>query len=464
MKKLLALSLLSMGCRPMDADMTGHWWVWLSANSSLVVDEGNLPDLETKSTVIECTGRGWDEEAEDWDPTYIGPKTLDEAQEDRFIGGDPSGWCAMNDDGDWDASCADLAIATLEECAGNDTQPGINSAEFYTFLFEDGIYGLQGEIEPQRTDAFINGENDLQISMKQDMGNGEDFRFLVTVAADFNPTQCRSEGDKAVIEEVDGADWIDKWSEDEDGNRIYYLNAGGFQVNESGSSGSNTFWYLITDWSSGFAFANFAGEELYSVPGAYGNYDVDGAGNYGWSFVGSDASFVALTEGERSGAELEVGTTFDELPTELQDSYLGRADRLQDYSATWTNELRQLAGATTGACTDGVCDCADGTCFEQRVETNDWRPLDVNLAGLDGWMEVHSSWVRFSADSKLEVGGSAKGDYQILFRGEITSTLLLVKGTFVVDDIKSDRWAYSMLEEEKRADTDPSHQGQQYCK
>jgi hypothetical protein len=464
MKKLLALSLLTMGCKPMDVAMDGQWWTWLSANSSLVVDEGNIPDLEDNATIIECTGRGWDEEEEEWDPTYIGPKTFDEAKDPRFVGGDPSGWCARDDSGDWDSECEEVALATIAECEGSDDKLGVQEAEFYTFLFEDGQYALQGALEPTRTEALIHGENDLQISMMQKMGNGQEFRFLVAIATDFNPTTCTSNGESAEIKKVDGADWIEQWSVDEDGNSIYYLNASALQVNQSDSSGNNTFWYLITDWSAGFGFANFMGEEFYSVPTSYGNYDVDGAGNYGFEFVGSDAGFVAVTEGERSSSEVDGDTAFDDLPDEMQDAYNDRLDSLVSYSSDWTHELLELGGAHTGVCSDGVCDCADGLCFEQKVEDNKWRPVDSQLAGLDGWMEVHSSWVRFDKGSDLSVGGSAKGDYQILFQGELTSSRLLVKGTFDIEEIKEDRWTYGNLEEEKRADTSEGHQGKEYCK
>lgn len=473
MKKLFALSLLAAaGCRPMDVAMDGQYWIWMSANSSLVVDEGTIDGLEDNATVIECTGRGWDVEEEEWEPNYIGPRTADEMTDPRFIGGDPTPWCDADYDGEWDNDdCAAVAEEMIAECQGSDDRMGVQEAEFYTFLFEDGQYVLQGDIEPTRTEAYIHGEDDLQISMMQKMPNGEEFRFLVAIATDFDPTQCVSNGDSAEIVPVDGADWIEQWSTDEDGNTIYYLNASALQVNESDSSGNNTFWYLITDWSAGFGFANFMGEEYYSVPTSYGNYDVDGAGNYGFTFVGSDAGFLGVTESERSAAaadgSLEGDVAFEDLPADLQDAYDERAAQLQGLSGTWANELLTLGGAHTGATCDdaGVCICEDGSiCFEHKVEDNKWRPVDSQLAGLDGWMEVHSSWVRFDSSSDLSVGGSAKGDYQILFQGELTSSRLLVKGTFEIEEIREDRWAYGNLEEEKRADTSEGHQGQQYCK
>ena len=209
------------------------------------------------------------------------------------------------------------------------------------------------------------------------------------------------------------------------------------------------------------------GEEYYSVPTSYGNYDVDGAGNYGYTFVGSDAGFIAVTEEERTLAGLEGDTAYADLPGDLKDNYDARASDLRAFSTDWQNELLTLGGAHSGATCDdsGVCVCDDGSiCFEHKVEDNKWRPVDPELSGIDGWMEVHSSWVRFDSSSDLSIGGSAKGDYQILFQGELTSSRLLVKGTFEIEEIKEDRWTYGNLEEEKRADKSDGHQGQEYCK
>ena len=489
MNKMLPLVVLAAACRPMDAEMDGKYWVWLAANSSLVVDEESIGDPEDEATVIvECSGRGYDfiqtDSGDwiegDWDENYIGPRTLEEAASGKYYGGDPEGFCPKVDFGDpaspYDDSCAELAQQVINQCTGEDdpeSLTGIQENTFHTFLFEDGVYFLDGDIEPTRTEAYIHGENDLQINLMQKIQNGQEFRFMVSVATDFAPTLCLSDGDGSSIQPVDG-DWIEEWSTDEDGSRIYYLNAGGFQVNQAASDSNNTFWYNITDWSSGFGFANYAGEEFYSVPGGFGNYNVDGDGNANWrgqAYTFADvgeAGFLALTETEHSslgdyaeenGLDLPLDPDAFQAAAEsigLWDTIVERRELLTAEADLWQQELR-IAGAASGDCNDG------GLCYETKVEDNAWRSVDATLSGLDGWMEMHSSWVRFDAGSKLEVGGSASGDYQVLFRGELTQSVILVKGTFNIEEIKEDRWSYGFLEDEKRADKDDDHQGKKYC-
>ncbi|MEC8423285.1 MAG: hypothetical protein VX000_05880 [Myxococcota bacterium] len=44
----------------------------------------------------------------------------------------------------------------------------------------------------------------------------------------------------------------------------------------------------------------------------------------------------------------------------------------------------------------------------------------------------------------------------------MSSSAMLVRGTFKVEDLREDIWAYSFLEDDKRADDDNTP-GQQYC-
>ena len=65
-------------------------------------------------------------------------------------------------------------------------------------------------------------------------------------------------------------------------------------------------------------------------------------------------------------------------------------------------------------------------------------------------MEMHSSWVQISDDSDVTEGGQVKGDYQILYDALDSRSRVLVKGTFDIPELKSDPWAYPMLEDELR--------------
>ena len=96
--------------------------------------------------------------------------------------------------------------------------------------------------------------------------------------------------------------------------------------------------------------------------------------------------------------------------------------------------------------------------FVHMTESNSWRPLDDQDAGVDGWAEVSSSWIRVADGSKLEEGGNASGDFQILLQGFESSSMMLVTGTFSVDKIRKDKWSYPYLEDELR-----EQNGTEYC-
>ena len=150
--------------------------------------------------------------------------------------------------------------------------------------------------------------------------------------------------------------------------------------------------------------------------------------------------------GECESTIVVLATCNDEYSTELsclQEDYA-------DTRKAWTETI-------------GAYDPKDPTnAFEAKFEDNQWRPVDQTPLGLDGWAEVHTSWVRIKKNAKIEKGGSVEGDYQIQYQGSVSSSAMLVRGTFKVDDLREDPWAYPFLEDVKRADDDNTP-GQQYC-
>jgi hypothetical protein len=415
---LIATAASTIGCVPQDAEVTGHWFTWMSANTSGTVLENALPGMTDTATVYECS-RGWDSDLGEWEPGYVGPRTSDDYSDPRFIGGE----CAKTSDGDYESYCADYVDEMVTEC------DRVDDLDFYTWLQEDGYYALRGELEPWRTEGLINGEGDLQLTIHHRLGNGEDFRFGFSIDPDFNPLDCvTDESGNSVIETVDGVDWVDQWSADEDGYSIYYLNAGAYQVHQGATS--NEFWYLTTDWLSGYGFAKFSSDEYNSRAVAYGQYDEDGNGP-DFSET-NNPSFLGVTD--RENPDL--------------DAYADYAIELQDRANTWELEVTEVAGAHV----DGE------PMFEHKVEDNVWRPVDLDPAGLDGWMEMHASWVRISDDSDVSEGGSVSGDYQILYDALDSSSRILVKGTFEIPELRTDRWAYPLLEDELREAS-----GNSYC-
>ena len=92
--------------------------------------------------------------------------------------------------------------------------------------------------------------------------------------------------------------------------------------------------------------------------------------------------------------------------------------------------------------------------MEFRVEGNEWRPVDLAMAGLDNWVERHHSWVRIHRDSELVVGGEVKGDFQMYMAGFESASALVIRGEFSVPSLREDKWAYPVLEDEIRERND----------
>ena len=301
---------------------------------------------------------------------------------------------------------------TGDDCADIDTI----DYENYKFIQTDGYYLLQQPLEPWRAEAFINGEGDLQFSFHHYLPNDEDFRFTVAIDPRFRPVVCTTDvSGEPQVEYLDGSDWVYQWSTDEDGYQIYYLNAGAYQINPSDS---NKYWFLTTDMLSGFSHAKFSSEEFNSIPTTYGNYDEDGEGD-GFMLVNN-----------RNAPDYEA--------------YAQAVENLQAQSDLWATQLAMYAGANI----DGA------PAFTHKVEGNEWRPINTSNSGLDGWGEVHASWVRISNDSVVEPGGTVKGDFQITYTASESNSHMLIKGSFEIPDLKEDPWSYPILEDVKRTEKD----------
>jgi hypothetical protein len=199
---MLVLPLLSLlGCTPQDADVKGEYFVWLAANSSSTVSEG-LVNLDG-ATHIECL-RGWNDEEEDWDLGYIGPRQGEVKAggdwSDTYIGGD----CAPTD-----ADC----LAVIDELQAPCEQ--IDDMKMHQFLQKDGFYAYRETLDPWRTEVVLNSEGDFQLTFHHHLDGGEDFRVAFAVAPDFAPIECTTdEKGNTVASYVDGDVWLDQWSAD----------------------------------------------------------------------------------------------------------------------------------------------------------------------------------------------------------------------------------------------------------
>lgn len=423
---LLSLALLLTACKPNHAEISGQWHVWLAANNSATVSEGKLDLAETATRIYECSGRGWDDDLQAFEPGYIGPTSGADYQTGRYFGGacDPS-----------DSSCDQAALDA--DCAL------LASMEFYPQLNRDGYYYLTEPLDTWRSEAIMTSEGDFQLTFHNRLGKGQDFRLAFVITPDFAPLICDDPDGDGTAEAVvmDGTNWVEAWTANQglDG-QLYYLNAGAQQTKPDKNSATEPeIWYLENDWAGGFAHAKFAAEEFISVPNVYGQYDEYGVGTH-----------FEVSASSQEGTLW--GSAISRLDPDM-DEYAALSDDLKERSDAWA---REISGVAMGGVSP---EQADTSLFELRVEDNAWRPIDLDIEGLDGWMEVASSWVTVDPGSQLEVGGSASGEFQILFTGYESSSLLVAKGSWSVDRIRKDPWAYDVLEDEKRAES-----GNEFCK
>ena len=67
---------------------------------------------------------------------------------------------------------------------------------------------------------------------------------------------------------------------------------------------------------------------------------------------------------------------------------------------------------------------------------------------------MHSSWVRIKKGSEFVDGGKVEGDYQIFYTALESNSRLLIKGSFVVENLRQDNFAYNFFEDQKRNEYD----------
>lgn len=478
---------LAVGCAPYDAEITGSYHVWLAANSSNVVDQQDLENLDASATHIECR-RTYDVDKERWADGYIGPRESDGMemlgheviaqidageitdprgtgwQDSKFVGGpcqstqvageetplDPSddefellrsyAFPRMVDDRETEEDESEIVIIPDDEDLADYPLEAMCTQEMMrkfveecdpikkadggaAFLDQDGYYAIKGELEPWRTEALLTGENELQLAFHQEI-EGEDWQLIWTIDPDFRPESCVSTEDGAAeVVPVHGSSWLEQWSEDEDGYTIYYVNSGAFHTPDG-----DQLWYYPADWVSGFGYAKFIGEEFLNVQPVVSNgisaipTEVDEDGELAW-----------LDEDENG------------VPDELEAHIATEQYDVADDAGEWV----ELAGASHGNWN-----------MEVRLEDNLWRPLDDLQGGLDGWTERNYSWVRIKNGSDIKEGGKVEGDFQITMSGLESNSQMVVRGEFKVDELKVDKWAYPVLEDELRA----AEGGEEFCK
>ena len=330
-----------------------------------------------------------------------------------------------------------------------------------------GFRVVTEELEPWRGEAFIGAEGDMQIGFHHRVPGGADMRFLMVVDPNFQPTTCVPSGDGTVsVEPLDG-DWIENWSTELDtiasanggvdpafahlepyldGGRLFFLNGTSYQVNplNADPSSGNDFWLLPDQFEAGATRGKIAEELLLMRQSIWGRpmvYQVveDEEDEDAAPFEQTDLWWCRLNEGDNpNNAECAFPALYDDMD-DLENEVTTVADETYQ-------EYRRMFRPVNG----------EDPVFEYRPIThlNRWREPDGVPAGFDGWGEMHYNYVVFSGDSDLEVGGFAEGAFSLQLEAVDSDTRVILKGQFVIESIKKDRWTTADLRAEKAEEND----------
>lgn len=336
--------------------------------------------------------------------------------------------------------------------------PEVWPPQYEQWATQAGFFVVEEELEPWRGEALITSEGDLQISFHHRVPGGQDMRFVISVDPDFSPTTCVQDEDGNTERVPMDGDWVGEWSkelqwiaeqDDEvrepyshlepylDDGRLYFLNAFSYQFNPFDTSGSD--WDLPEYWIAGAAQSKFVDEVMnhrsarYGEPEIYNNIEANDSTTEASGVSPADLWYCEMEPGDDTSAAPCRNDNYADL--EEQDAHV------REVAAGIHTELERLF--TPDADADPIFSYAPIT------HTNFWRAPDGRPAGFDGWSELHYNYVVFSGDSDLTEGGRAEGAFSLTFDADISSSRMFVKGSFVIDKIKKDRWKTADLQADK---------------
>jgi hypothetical protein len=425
---LALLGALASACAPQSASLeVGDFTAFLSASRSITYQKGNLKlDEFGRFSYVDCR------EFED--------ARNDTQNEELRLGDGPGTEAGQR-----------LPICGDDPGVGADQWP----PEQEPWLDEDG-YAVVGDVlDPWRGEAIITSEGDVQFTFHNRLPGGEDMWFAFVIDPNFQPRQCvqNEAGDGVEFKEVDG-NWVEQWTgdlDDDETGTLYYLNSGSYQLDPVSVNkyvddpyGVNIQeWFLPNEWASGHAQGQF-GDDLFTLRTAkYGRPSAY------WSYQLAQNSVNELAAIDLSDLYYWPSQELTTVPEAQGDGSGRRCLSLEDCREEANTDARtlerELRRAGLPAANEDGTEVDDLPSFRPRVHDNDWRTPDESAAGLDGWIELHSNWVRFDEGAVLEKGGAATGEFHLVFEGTESTSRFFIRGKFAVDSFKKDTWTTKYL-------------------
>jgi hypothetical protein len=485
---LLALALVSGACAPQSATITGgSYTAFLGDATSISLARGGV-DLEKYSDYYQIDCRYFDEieTAEALrlpDRRPVCGAGDDGSEEFFFIDNDgiDEGYGLETNVVDFDDD--QDGIFDYFDCDDNNPAEGpstncdIEAGEGDGFwppveenwLAADGWHVVTEDLDPWRGEGVVTHEGDLLVGFHQRLPGGDDFWFQFAIDRFFQPTQCVQDDDGGVVRAAKDGDWIDEWSRDLEriaelqgdeeafapfkhlepylDGRMFYLNARGFQFNPDEN---NDRWTIPQQWASGAAQGKFSEEfvlhraPLYGDPQVYDLFERLGLGE------GDTGDLGGLFSDLLWYCPMVAGT--DPLTNQCMKDLLEEIDT----SVAWSKGEMDLVLKEDA-------DAPSVFPFSNMRHINTWRAVDGAPSGFDGWGEMYYSYVVFSADSDLRIGGRAEGAFTLFMLGQDSNTRVMVQGTFEVPKIKKDYWVPDDLREKKREEAAEDGQDVFYC-
>jgi hypothetical protein len=415
----LPLLALSVACAPQNAEIvSGEYTAFLAASRSITYQTGDLKlDEFERQYYVDCR------EFED--------ARNDEQNEELRLGNGPGEGKGQR-------------VPVCDDDPGNGEWPP--TAE--SWLDQDGFAVVGDKLEPWRGEALITSEGDVQLGFHQRLPGGEDMWFVLVIDPDFQPRTCVPTADGSGVEyaPVDG-DWIAEWSKDvaDKGGRLFFLNSNAFQMSPQSVNSyvedPNTSideWFFPNEWLAGHAQGEFA-DDLFALRSAK---------------YGSPAAYASYLESVNNVNEA-AAVTYSDLYYWPPDSEVEAVDKAGNRRCQSLEECVDNARADANVISNelgrvllpGVDrDVDDGLpSFRPHVHDNAWRTPDRSPSGLDGWVEIHSNWVRFDAGSELVKGGAATGEFALVFEGTESASKFFIRANFEVKNFKDDVWSTTYL-------------------